>query len=344
MHTDALYMYRALQLAKIGLSDAMPNPSVGAVIVYKDTIIGEGYTSKYGGPHAEVNAIRSVKNQELLKKSTLYVTLEPCSHFGKTPPCAILIVEKKIPKVVIGCIDPFAKVAGKGIQILKENGIEVITGVLEEECKASHRRFFTFHLKKRPYIILKWAQSADGFMAPLQKNENKPVWLSNTYSRQLTHKWRSEEQGILVGRKTVIDDNPSLTTREYFGKNPIRLFLDKNGTIKTSYEILNNAAETIQFVINKTKKHQAPISFDSTIDEVCKYCFENNIQSVIIEGGRQTLQSFIDQNIWDEARVFEAEVELKSGIEAPKLTHALKVKTQYILNDQLTEYQNTSNE
>lgn len=344
MHKDALYMYRALQLAKIGLTEAMPNPSVGAVIVYKDTIIGEGYTSKYGGPHAEVNAIRSVKNQELLKESTLYVTLEPCSHYGKTPPCAFLVVEKQIPKVVIGCVDPFAKVAGKGIQMLKENGIEVITGVLEKECKVSHERFFTFHLKKRPFVILKWAQSLDGFIAPLHKNENKPVWLSNNYSRQLTHKWRSEEQGILVGKKTVIDDNPSLTTRDYYGKNPVRLFLDRKGNITDSYQILSKEAETIQFVHQIEKEHQIELSFENMAQEVCTYCFENNIQSIIVEGGLQTLQSFIDANLWDEARIFEAKVILNEGIPAPNLPNKQLKHIQYITNDQLTVYRPLPNE
>ncbi len=339
MSPHQLYMQRALQLAKIGLANAMPNPSVGAVIVYKDTIIGEGYTAAFGGSHAEVNAINSVKNQELLKESTLYVTLEPCSHFGKTPPCANLIVEKKIPKVVIGCVDPFAKVAGKGIQILKDNGIEVLTGVLEEECKASHKRFFTFHLKKRPYIILKWAQSADGFITPIKKKEQKPVWLSNAYSRQLTHKWRSEEMAILVGKNTVIDDNPSLTTRNWKGKNPVRLFIDTQNEMDNSFQILNDEAPTYRFTKNKKSEKDVVVPFEDTVQEICDFCFENNLQSVIIEGGQKTLQSFIDTGLWDEARVFETKIELQQGVSAPILKGFSKTSTILIDSDCLHFYQ-----
>ena len=341
MSSDQLYMLRALQLAKIGLANAMPNPSVGAVIVHKDTIISEGYTSAFGGSHAEVNAINSVKNQELLKESTLYVTLEPCSHFGKTPPCANLIIDKKIPKVVIGCIDSFTKVAGKGIQLLKDYGIEVLTGVLEEECKASHKRFFTFHLKKRPYIILKWAQSTDGFIAPIKKNEQKPVWLSNNYSRQLTHKWRSEEMAILVGKNTVIDDNPSLTTRHWKGKNPVRLFIDTQNEMGNSYQILNEEALTYRFTKNKKSKIDVVIPFEHTVQEICDFCFEKNLQSVIIEGGRQTLQSFIDAGLWDEARVFETKLELQQGLSAPTLKNFSKTSTVLIDSDCLHFYQHS---
>jgi len=341
MSSDQLYMFRALQLAKIGLANAMPNPSVGAVIVYKDTIIGEGYTAAFGGSHAEVNAINSVKNQELLKESTLYVTLEPCSHFGKTPPCAHLIIDKKIPKVVIGCIDPFAKVAGKGIQLLKDNGIEILTGVLEEECKASHKRFFTFHLKKRPYIILKWAQSADGFIAPIEKNEQKPVWLSNNYSRQLTHKWRSEEMAILIGKNTVIDDNPSLTTRNWKGKNPVRLFIDAQNEMGNSYQILNEEAPTYRFTKNKKSEKDVVIPFEHTVQEICDFCFENNLQSVIIEGGQKTLQSFIDRGLWDEAHVFETKIELQQGVLAPILKDFSKTSTTLIDSDCLHFYQHS---
>lgn len=339
MSPHQLYMQRALQLAKIGLANAMPNPSVGAVIVYKDTIIGEGYTAAFGGSHAEVNAINSVQNQELLKESTLYVTLEPCSHFGKTPPCAHLIIDKKIPKVVIGCVDPFAKVAGKGIQLLKDNGIEVLTGVLEEECKASHKRFFTFHLKKRPYIILKWAQSADGFITPIKKKEQKPVWLSNAYSRQLTHKWRSEEMAILVGKNTVIDDNPSLTTRNWKGKNPVRLFIDTQNEMDNSFQILNDEAPTYRFTKNKKSEKDVVVPFEDTVQEICDFCFENNLQSVIIEGGQKTLQSFIDTGLWDEARVFETKIELQQGVSAPILKGFSKISTILIDSDCLHFYQ-----
>ena len=338
MSAHAKYMQRALQLAKTRWANALPNPSVGAVIVYKDTIIGEGFTAAFGGAHAEVNAINAVENQDLLKESTLYVTLEPCSHHGKTPPCASLIVEKKIPKVVVGCIDPFAQVAGKGIQILKENKVEVITGILESECQQSHQRFFTFQQKKRPYIILKWAQSADGFIAPKHKNEQKPVWLSNRYSRQLTHKWRSEEMAILVGKQTVLDDNPSLTTRNWYGKNPVRLFIDAKNEIDDTYLILNQEATTFRLTKNKKTDNDVLLSFENIAQEICDFCFTQNIQSVIIEGGRQTLQTFIDSGLWDEARVFEAAINIKDGIPAPKLTNFQKVKSVVIDNDFLSFY------
>lgn len=338
MSAHAKYMQRALQLAKTRWANALPNPSVGAVIVYKDTIIGEGFTAAFGGAHAEVNAINAVKNQNLLKESTLYVTLEPCSHHGKTPPCASLIVEKKIPTVVVGCIDPFAQVAGKGIQILKENKVEVITGILESECQQSHQRFFTFQQKNRPYIILKWAQSADGFIAPKHKNEQKPVWLSNKYSRQLTHKWRSEEMAILVGKQTVLDDNPSLTTRNWYGKNPVRLFVDAKNEVDDSYQILNQEATTFRLTKNKKTDNDVLLSFENIAQEICDFCFTKNIQSMIIEGGRQTLQTFIDSGLWDEARVFEADINIKDGITAPKLTNFQKVKSVVIDQDFLSFY------
>lgn len=339
MSTDQLYMYRALQLAKIGRRKAMPNPSVGAVVVCKDTIIGEGFTSAYGGAHAEVNAIASVKDQSLLKNSTLYVTLEPCSHFGKTPPCADLIIKKNIKKVVIGCIDPFAAVAGKGIQRLKEHGVEVVTFVLEKECQESNQRFFTFHLHQRPYIILKWAQSADGFIAPDKKNIDRPVWLSNVYSRQLAHKWRGEEMAILVGKQTVLDDNPSLTTRDWEGPNPIRLLIDKNNEINNqSLAIFDSVATTYRFTQKVKSAIDIEIDFNQTLQDICNFCYQQNIQSIIIEGGRNTLQSFIDADLWDEARVFEAPIVIKKGIEAPVLKNFQKTKTIHITDDCLHYY------
>lgn len=349
MHTHEHYIYRALFIAQKGLANAMPNPSVGAVIVYKDTIISEGSTSAFGGSHAEVNAINSVKNKELLKESTLYVTLEPCSHFGKTPPCADLIVKMQIPNVVIGCIDPFSEVSGKGIQILKNHRIEVITGVLEKECKESHKRFFTFHLKKRPYIILKWAESADDFIAPFEKNEQKPVWISNKYSRQLTHKWRSEEMGILVGTKTVLDDNPSLTTRDFYGKNPVRIYIDTNHKITESFAITNSESKTIclcaEFPLKPIDQIiYKKIDFSDFPAEVNRICVEENIQSIIIEGGSHTLQQFIDTEFWDEARVFKSDTILNKGIKAAELKNAVQISTQKIQNNLLTYYKNKSND
>jgi len=346
MPSHEIYMKRALFLASKGLASAMPNPSVGAVIVYKDTIIGEGYTSFFGGPHAEVQAINNVKDKNLLSESTLYVTLEPCSHFGKTPPCADLIVKHKIKHVVIGCTDPFVEVAGKGIEKLKNAGINVTVGILENECIASHRRFFTFHQKNRPYIILKWAESADGFIAPLIKDEQKPVWLSNTYSRQLTHKWRSEEMGILIGTNTVLEDNPSLTTREYFGKKPVRIYLDSKHKINSTFTITNVDAKTICLTTKIPVKPiknimYKEINFNLLIDEICRVCFEANLQSVIVEGGTYTLQQFIDKNIWDEARVFKCEPILKNGIEGPTLKSHRLYTQQKIANDTLVIYKNT---
>jgi diaminohydroxyphosphoribosylaminopyrimidine deaminase / 5-amino-6-(5-phosphoribosylamino)uracil reductase len=231
------YIKRCIELAKNGLGTTYPNPLVGSVIVYNEEIIGEGWHRKSGEPHAEVNAINSVKDKSLLSKSTIYVSLEPCSHFGKTPPCCDLIIANKIPNVVIGTIDPFAKVSGSGIKKLIEAGKNVTIGILEDECKELNKRFFTFHTKKRPYIILKWAESSAGFIAPIFKEKQEPIWITNSFSRQLVHKWRSEEQAILVGTQTVLDDNPKLNTRDWNGQNPIRIILDRTGKISEDYHI-----------------------------------------------------------------------------------------------------------
>ena len=244
-----LYMQRCLDLAAKGLREAMPNPSVGAVLVYNGKIIGEGYTSPYGGPHGEVNCLNSVQTQHrhLIKEATLYVSLEPCSHYGKTPPCCDLIIQHEIKTIVIGTADPYKKVAGNGIRKLKEAGKEVIVGILEKRCRDFNRRFFTFHEKKRPYVILKWAETADGFISPLNETrdksdrpqDKKPVWITNVYSRQLVHKWRSEEMAILVGTNTVIHDNPKLDARDWKGKNPIRIVLDRTNRIPDDYFVKN---------------------------------------------------------------------------------------------------------
>lgn len=294
---------------------------VGCIIVVEDTIIAEGYTSPYGGAHAEVNAIQSVKDPNLLEKATLYVTLEPCAHFGKTPPCSDLIIAHKIPRVVIGCLDEHEKVCGKGISKLKSAGCEVIVGILESECKTHHKRFFTFHKKKRPYIILKWAESNDGFIAPLKKLENKPVWISNMYSRQLVHQWRSEEQAILVGANTVAQDNPSLTTRDIKGKNPIRIVIDIQNSLPKSSQVFNSEAKTITLT-NTEIDSTAPLAI-----QVCNALYLNDISSVIIEGGKKTLQAFIDEKLWDEARIFSSNKDLKTGIKKPHLEGKLISKT-----------------
>ena len=318
-------MRRCLELAKNGLGTTYPNPMVGSVIVCDGKIIGEGWHKKSGEPHAEVNAVNSVKDKYLLKKSTIYVSLEPCSHFGKTPPCCDLIIENKIPNVVVGTVDSNIKVAGNGIKKLIEAGAKVTVGILEEECKELNKRFFTFHEKKRPYVILKWAESKDGFIAPLSKSEQKPVWITNKFSRQLVHKWRSEEQAILVGTNTVIEDNPKLDVRDWTGKNPIRIVLDQNNRIPKESHILDNQVKTIIFsdIPKATKEENTTfesIDFKQNLaEQILNVLYKYQIQSVIIEGGSRTLQTFIDENLWDEARVFIGNNNFETGIKAPIL-------------------------
>ncbi len=333
MNLHEIYINRCLEIAKKGLGTTAPNPMVGSVIVYNNKIIGEGFTSPYGGSHAEVNAINSVSNKSLLSRATLYVTLEPCSHFGKTPPCSDLIIKHKIPNVIIGCSDDNPKVAGKGIAKLKASGCDVIVGVLENDCKQHHKRFFTFHNKKRPYIILKWAETSDGFIAPKTKKESKPVWITNAYSRQLVHKWRGEEQAILVGTNTVSQDNPSLTSRDYQGKHPIRIVIDKTKKLSTNYSVFNDTAKTI-VISESTIAFKAPLG-----EQICQYLHINDINSVIIEGGRKTLQTFIDENLWDEARVFTGKTNFNSGTKGPLLNGKLYSEIS-ILEDSLKIYLN----
>ena len=333
MQIHEIHIKRCLKIAKNGLGSTRPNPMVGAIIVCDDKVIGEGFTSPYGQSHAEVNAINAVKNKALLKKSTLYVTLEPCSHHGKTPPCSDLIISHNIPKVVIGCIDDNPQVVGKGIAKLKASGCEVIVGVLENECKIHHKRFFTFHNKKRPYIILKWAETKDGFIAPKTKDKQKPIWITNRYSRQLVHKWRSEEQVILVGTNTVIEDNPSLTVRDWTGDNPTRIVIDKSLKLNSELKLFDNAAKTIS-ISNKE------IDFKKNISkQICDLLFKENINSIIIEGGSKTLQTFIDEGLWDEARVFVGLTEFKEGVKAPQFKGKL-ASEQSILDDSLKVYLN----
>ena len=335
MTTQDTYMLRALQIAKNGLGTTRPNPMVGSVIVNNNKIIGEGFTSPFGGNHAEVNAINSVENQELLKEATIYVTLEPCSHYGKTPPCSDLIVEKGIKNVVIGCVDDNPEVAGKGIKKLMEANCKVTIGILETECKAHHKRFFTFHNKKRPYIILKWAQSSDGFLSPEIKNEQKPVWITNKTSRALVHKWRAEEQAILVGTNTVLQDNPSLTVRDYSGLNPTRIILDQHLKLNRSLKVFNSEAKTLVIsndIINWSKT-------ETIANQICDVLYGHQISSVIIEGGLQTLQTFIDEQLWDEARVFTGNIQFKTGTKAPNITGKL-LSSETILDDRLIIYKN----
>ena len=336
-----------MQIAKNGLGTTRPNPSVGAVIVHNNKIIAEGFTSNYGSNHAEVNAVNAILDKSLLKEATIYVTLEPCSHFGKTPPCADLIVKHNFKKVVIGSLDTNSLVAGKGVERLKNAGIEVIVGVLEEECKRHHKRFFTSQNKKRPYIILKWAESQDGFIAPNHKKKQQPVWISNQYSQQIVHKLRSKEHAILVGTNTVIADNPKLNVRSWSGNNPTRVVLDKNVRLPKSLHVFDNSVKTI-FIIdentNATSKQEnivfEKIDFQNNVAKrITSILQKHKIQSLIVEGGAKTLQTFINENLWDEAMIFVGNVEFKEGVKGPKfdaqLAHQQKIK-----NDTLKVYIN----
>jgi len=338
-----------LQIAKNGIGTTRPNPSVGAVVVLNDKIIGESFTSPYGGNHAEVNAIQSVKNKSVLKEATIYVTLEPCSHTGKTPPCADLIAKHQLKNVVIGCVDTNSLVAGKGIEHLKKAGCNVVVGVLEDECLAHHKRFFTVQNKKRPYIILKWAETRDGFIAPNKKNEQKPVWISNKYSQQLVHKWRGEEHAILVGTNTVITDNPKLNVRSWKGNNPIRVVLDRNLRIPKTAYVFDKNAKTIVITEKKDSSFtNSKILFFEQVDfsknvakQIIEVLCKHKIQSVIIEGGTQTLQTFIDANLWDEARVFTGDVIFGEGVKSPRITYKLKnLTSKNIKNDVLKTIRN----
>ena len=335
-----------MQIAKNGIGTARPNPSVGAVIVHQGIIIGEGFTAPYGGNHAEVNAINSVVDKALLKEATLYVTLEPCSHFGKTPPCADLIVKHDLKQVVIGCLDANSLVSGKGIERLKNANIDVVLGVLEVECSIHHKRFLTVQEKKRPYVILKWAETKDGFVAPITKVENKPVFISNIYSQQLVHKLRSTEHAILVGTNTVLADNPKLNVRSWSGENPVRVVLDSALRIPQDSNVLDGSVKTI-FITAAGNKKRVPkenvifeeIDFSENIaKQICVVLERLNIQSIIIEGGTQTLQTFIDENLWDEALVFVGDTSFQKGVKAPIIKKQFNEKL--IKGDVLKRYTN----
>ncbi|WP_075603437.1 bifunctional diaminohydroxyphosphoribosylaminopyrimidine deaminase/5-amino-6-(5-phosphoribosylamino)uracil reductase RibD [Saccharicrinis aurantiacus] len=326
MSRDEIYMQRCLQLASVGLGNTYSNPMVGSVIVNNGKIIGEGFHHKSGEPHAEVNAVNSVKDKDLLLSSTLYVNLEPCAHYGKTPPCAKLIIDSKIPNVMIGCIDSFSEVAGKGIEMMEKEGINVKVGVLEQESLNLNARFFTFHNKKRPYVILKWAQTQDGLI-DIDRTENnfgQPTWITNKHARQLVHKWRSEEQAILVGTETAIKDNPSLTVRDWSGKSPTRFLIDRTCRVSESHQILDRKHSTYIFTgkAQKATTNCKYITLDfskNIIPQLLSEVYKLGLQSIIIEGGRQVLQSFIDANLWDEARVFIGDKWFIEGTPAPKL-------------------------
>jgi diaminohydroxyphosphoribosylaminopyrimidine deaminase/5-amino-6-(5-phosphoribosylamino)uracil reductase len=331
-------MQRCLDLASLGFGKVDPNPMVGALLVYDNKIIGEGFHQEYGQAHAEVNCINSVKeqHQHLIEKSTLYVSLEPCNHYGKTPPCADFIIAHKIPKVVVACTDPFEKVNGSGIKKLSDSGVEVITGILEKEAIELNKRFFTFHQQKRPYIILKWAQSENQFISGFQ---GKPIRISNALTDILVHKWRSEEAAIMVGTNTVMLDNPSLTTRNWIGKNPIRIYIDRNLKIEKTAKILDQSAPTIILnqQINKTEGVNEFIQIDferEIIPQLIELLYQKDVQSVIIEGGAKLLQTFIDACIWDEARIITNQtMDIENGIASPNFEYKTSFKQEKIEND-----------
>lgn len=329
----ARYMARCLELALGGQGNVAPNPMVGAVIVHNGQIIGEGFHAVYGQAHAEVNAINSVTDKNLLKESTLYVSLEPCSHFGKTPPCTDRIVEYEIPRVVIATTDPNPKVAGRGIEILRQSGKEVITGVMEREAKEINRRFITFHVQKRPYVILKWAQTMDGFIDKNRKPSD-PIgsnWITNELARSLVHRWRSEEQAVLVGTNTVEKDNPQLNVRNWSGKSPIRVVIDRKLRLSRSSKVFDGSQPTILFTGNNSSAIARKAEFTNienleiiTIDfvkgvesQILKELADREIISVMVEGGALLLNSFIQKNLWDEARVFIGNKFFGEGVKAP---------------------------
>ena len=316
------YMQIALDLSLYGMGSVAPNPMVGCVIVHNDKVISKGYHTAYGEAHAEVEAIRYVEDKSILKECTLYVTLEPCAHFGKTPPCANLITEMGIPHVVIGTRDPFSEVNGRGIEHLKAHGVEVIEGILEDECRFVNRRFFTFHEKKRSYIILKWAQTADGFMDKIrEENERGSFPISSSDSRQLVHQWRSLEQAILVGPTTALNDDPALTVRLVEGENPIRIVVDEKGCLPEELQLFNNEARTIALVGNGVQaRYNCEILTleKSGVEEWMRVLHEANIQSILVEGGAGILNTFIESGLWDEMRVFTSNNKIEHGLKAPK--------------------------
>lgn len=325
MAIHEIYMQRCLELAALGASNVSPNPMVGAVIVHQGIIVGEGYHQKYGQPHAEVNAVNQAlanypNAEELFKQSTIYVSLEPCAHYGKTPPCADLIIKHQIPYVVVGCRDPFAQVDGKGIEKLRQAGVEVTLGILEQECQDLNKRFFTRVQKQRPYIILKWAQTANGYFAPADGSQQ---WITGSESQKLVHQWRSEEDAILVGKNTARIDNPQLNTRLWPGKSPKRVVIDRNLELSPNLHLFDNSVETFVFNAIKTDvqektKYIALEDFDRFVPQYILFqLYLQDVQSIIIEGGAHTLNTFIEAGLWDEARIFTGKMLLPAGIKAP---------------------------
>lgn len=343
MNKEEQYMLRALELATLGRGQVSPNPMVGCVIVHEDQIIGEGYHQKFGEAHAEPNAIHGVQNPQLLKESTLYVTLEPCAHYGKTGPCALLIVEKQVKKVVIAIQDPNPLVGGKGIEILKQAGIEVVTGVLEKEAGILNQRFFTQIKEKRPYVILKWAQTQDGFLARPDYNSK---WISNVHSRQMVHRWRAEEDAIMVGTKTAFYDDPKLNVRDWEGKNPVRVVIDKQLILNPNLALFDKTQQTICYNLIKEEEEEnitwVKLSRDFDVREILEDLNQRKIQSIIVEGGGLLLQKFASAELWDEARVFTGKVRFGRGIPAPRLDQ-VPHEILNIMGDKLLIYHNYSN-
>jgi diaminohydroxyphosphoribosylaminopyrimidine deaminase/5-amino-6-(5-phosphoribosylamino)uracil reductase len=338
-------MHRCLQLAKLGTGHTAPNPMVGAVLVHEDRIIGEGYHEQYGKAHAEVNCIASVDpaDTRLIESSTLYVSLEPCAHHGKTPPCADAIIAKRIPRVVVGCRDPFPQVNGKGIERLVAAGIDVEIGVLGKECMALNRRFFRFYTAHRPYIVLKWAESASGMIAGLAGSPR--VHITNAYTNRLVHKWRSEEAAILVGTRTALADDPALNARLWSGPDPIRLVIDKELHLPLTLQLFDGKVKTIVFNLIKHEEEENvmyyQLSADSSlIHQIVIALYQLKIQSVLVEGGARLLQSFIDEGDWDEARVIvNNELEIPAGLPAPRLTSARLLSREDVVSDSIRYYE-----
>ncbi len=349
MTKDELYIQRCIELALNGIGSVSPNPMVGAVIVHNDKIIGEGWHKKFGEAHAEVNAINIIEDKSILKNSTIYVNLEPCSHHGKTPPCAELIIKHQFKKVVIGMMDPFEQVAGNGIKKLKDAGIEVIENVLQKKCEELNKRFITYHTKKRPYVILKWAQTIDGFIAPdatkmsTEEFEEKRH-ITDFIIQKLVHKWRTEEDAILVGTNTVAYDNPALNVRAWIGNLPIRITIDKNLRLASTHKIFDQTQATFIFTEqeNTSIKNITYIKIDFTKDiaaQILTHLYQQHIQSLIIEGGTKTLETFINKGLWDEAQIFSSPKILVDGIKAPIISGTI-IHQNNIDGKQLTIYRN----
>lgn len=331
------YMSRALQLAAMGAGNTRPNPLVGAVIVHKGRIIGEGFHQKAGGDHAEVIAIKGVTDKSLLGDSEIYVTLEPCSHWGKTPPCAELIAKKGFRRVIIGAIDTSTKVSGRGVEIIGKSGIELKVGVLEKESRDLNRRFFCHHEKGRPYIVLKWAQSKDGFIDMERSAGEKPApnWITGEEERVLVHKWRSEEHALLIGRNTLYNDDPSLDVRFWSGIDPIRVVLSEKGNLDRSLKILSDGKPTLVFTRNPSKSNDQ-VEFitisnrENSLIEVLSELSKREVQSILVEGGADVLDQFIKNDLWDEARIFTGEQVFRSGLPAPKLNGTILETKKFI--------------